>query len=210
MRREDLLLRTKLSPPEQHRRVLPRPALLARLREAFEYRLTVVQAGTGYSKTTALAALDTGEFPLFWYSIGETDADPQRFLSYLVAAFRLRLPDLSDLPLAVLQERGAEGSREAWMQALDALINALSEALPGPALLVVDDYHIVAGLPEIRALAEHFLTYLPANLHVVLSTRYPPSGPGLLRWRARGEVLEINRTALAFRPDEIEALFRET
>ncbi len=210
MRREDLLLRTKLSPPEQHRRVLPRPALLARLREAFEYRLTVVQAGTGYSKTTALAALDTGEFPLFWYSIGETDADPQRFLSYLVAAFGLRLPDLSDLPLAVLQERGAEGSREAWMQALDALINALSEALPGPALLVVDDYHIVAGLPEIRALAEHFLTYLPANLHVVLSTRYPPSGPGLLRWRARGEVLEINRTALAFRPDEIEALFRET
>jgi ATP/maltotriose-dependent transcriptional regulator MalT len=61
MRREDLLLRTKLSPPEQHRRVLPRPALLAQLREAFEYRLTVVQAGTGYSKTTALAALDTGE-----------------------------------------------------------------------------------------------------------------------------------------------------
>ena len=58
-----LLLRTKLAPPQRQRRVLPRPALLARLREALEVRLTLVQAGTGYSKTTALAALDTGELP---------------------------------------------------------------------------------------------------------------------------------------------------
>jgi ATP/maltotriose-dependent transcriptional regulator MalT len=108
-------------PPQQQRSVLPRPALVARLREALDYRLTVVQAGTGYCKTTTLAALDDGEIPLFWYSAGEAEADPQRFLSYLLAAFRARLPGLSDLPHAILQERGGEGNREGWTQALDAL-----------------------------------------------------------------------------------------
>src|SRR5689334_15583380 len=145
----DVLLRTKLSPPQRQRRVLPRPALAARLREALDYRLTVVQAGTGYSKTTALAALDGGDPPLFWYSIGEADTDPQRFLAYLIAAFQARLPELSDGPKVVLQERASAGSPDAGAQTVDALINALAEVLPGPALLVLDDYHFVAGVPEI-------------------------------------------------------------
>src|SRR4051812_7620316 len=105
----DLLLRTKLSPPQRQRRVLARPALRARLSEALEVRLTVVQAGTGYSKTTALAALDDGGVPLFWYSVGEADADPQRFLASLIEAFRARLPGLSDLPLAALHTGSSEG-----------------------------------------------------------------------------------------------------
>jgi ATP/maltotriose-dependent transcriptional regulator MalT len=209
MLRDEVLLRTKLSPPGRQRRVLPRPALLTQLREALDYRLTVVQAGTGYSKTTALTALDTGETPLFWYSVGEADADPQRFLAYLIAAFHVRLPALSDLPQAILQERMGDGNRAAWTQTLDALINALAEALPGPALLVLDDYHFVAGAPEISALTEHFLTYLPPDLHIILATRYPLTWPALARWRARGEVLEITRPRLAFRPDEIAALFQD-
>ena len=50
--RHDDVLRTKLTPPRAPARALARPALLARLREALDYRVTVVQAGAGYSKTT--------------------------------------------------------------------------------------------------------------------------------------------------------------
>ncbi len=210
MLRADFLLHTKLTPPRQHRRVLRRPGLLARLLEALDYRLTVVHAGTGYGKTTALSGLGDGELPLFWYSVEEADSDPQRFLSYLIAAFQHRLPGFSELPLAILQERGSEDSRAALTQALDALINAVAGALPGPALLIVDDYHFVARVPEINAIIERFVTYLPPNLHVILSCRYPLDLPGLLRWRARGEILEIDRRALAFQPPEIEALFDDT
>ena len=205
--RDRNLLHTRLTPPQQQRRVLPRPALVAQLHEALDYRVTIVQAGTGYSKTTTLAALDDGETPLFWYSVGEAEADPQRFLSYLLAAFRLRLPGLSGMPLAILQERGGEGNREGWFQALDALINALDEALAGPSLLVIDDFHLVADSVEVNALLEHLITYLPAHLHVIVSTRYPPSWEGLVGWRVRGELLEITRGELAFRPEEIKSLF---
>ncbi len=205
----DLLLRTKLSPPQRQRRVLARPALRARLGEALDVRLTVVQAGTGYSKTTALAALDDGAVPLFWYSVGEADADPQRFLAYLIEAFRVRLPGLSDLPLAALHAGSGEGNPAAWARALDALINALADALPGPALLVLDDYHLVAEVPAIGALTERLIAYLPPNLHVILATRYPLAKPGLVGWRVRGEVLEIDSQVLAFQPAEIAALFRD-
>ena len=44
---------------------------------------------------------------------------------------------------------------------------------------------------------------------MVLATRRPLTSAGLVRWRARGEVLEIRRAALAFTPAEIAALFRE-
>ena len=51
------ILRTKLLPPQPHRRSLARPRLTASLLAALDYLLTVVQAGPGYGKSTALAAL---------------------------------------------------------------------------------------------------------------------------------------------------------
>lgn len=205
------VLRTKLTPPRLHRRVLPRPALAARLHEALDYRLTLVQAGTGYGKSTALASMASMEAPLFWYSVSESDADPQIFLSHLIAAFSIRLSNFSDLPLALLQELGAQGGNGALAQALDALVNGLAapDILNGPSLLVIDDYHFVAASPEINALTERFITYLPPDLHLVISSRHPLTAPGFVTWRAKGDVLEIGRDAFAFEPPEIEALFRD-
>ena len=208
----DVLLRTKLTPPGLHRRLLSRPALTARLREALDYRLTLVQAGTGYGKSTALAALAGGDAPasLAWYSVDEADIDPQRFLSYLIAAFKTRLPHLSEAPTVALHEISGEGGPDASARVVDTLINALAEVLSGPYLLVVDDVHFVAGSPEIDALLERFVAYLPSSLHVILAARHPINWPSLVTWRAKGEVLDIDGSALAFQPDEIEALFRNT
>lgn len=210
MRRDHLPVRTKLTPPRLHGMVRSRPTLTARLLEALDYRLTIVQAGTGYSKTTALASLQgAGAAPVFWYSVDESDADPQRFLSHIIEAFRIHLPALSDLPLAYLQERGNDGSRAGWEQTVDALVNALCEALTEPAILVIDDYHLAARSQEVNALAERLVSYRPPNLHVIISTRYPLAWPSLVTWRAKGEVLEIGRDILAFSKEEILSLFRD-
>lgn len=208
MLRDDLLLRTRLTPPRPHRRVLTRPRLLARLREALNCRLTIVQAGTGYGKTTALAALKGDAKHFLWVTLDESDRDPQQFLAYLIAAFRLRLPELAEAPLALLGEL-SNGMVEP-AQVIDALINALSVCLQEPALLVLDDYHIVSSSPEVVGLVERFLAFLPADLHAILSTRHPISLPSLATWRARGETLEIGRADLAFRIEETADLFRQT
>lgn len=214
MLRDNLILRTRLTPPRPHRHTLARPALTAKLREALEHRLTLVQAGTGSGKSTALAALAATlaaeHIPVFWYSLTEADADPQRFLAYLIAAFRLQLPQLSDLPQAVLQEVTQTGQPAALAEVVGALSNALAETLTAPALLLVDDFHFVLGAPEVVALAEHFIAHCPPDLHVLVASRTPLQSRALTAWRVRGEVLEINRNALAFQPTEVAALFRET
>lgn len=208
---EPLLLRTKLSPPSVQRRLLPRPALFARLREALDHRLTLVQAGTGYGKSTALAALaDEQTAPHFaaWYALDQTDVDPQQFLSYLIAAFRARLPDLAEAPSARLQAVSSDGGD--WPPVIDALINALSDQLHTPALIVLDDYQFVADSVEINALLERLVAYAPPQLHIIIAGRQPLTWPALIGWRARGEVLEITRGDLAFRAHEIDTLFSQT
>jgi phospholipid N-methyltransferase len=68
------------------------------------------------------------------------------------------------------------------------------DALAGPTVLAVDDYHVVdaAGVHE----AVSFLVdNLPPQVTVAMTTRADPSLP-LSRLRARGELLEI-RAALA-------------
>ncbi len=71
-----VLLRTKLIPPRPQRHILPRPRVLCRLREALDYRVTILQAGTGYGKSTSLVELAGLGIPLFWYTVAEGDVDP--------------------------------------------------------------------------------------------------------------------------------------
>ncbi len=201
-----IVVRTKLTPPRPQRYTLPRPRLTARLAEALHYRLTLVHAGTGYGKSTALAALAQQAQPTGWYSIAEPDGDPSIFLPHLIHACQRALPALSDAPLATL-ERSSTPS--AWQVVVDALVNALDEALTGPTLLILDDYHLVSDAPPIASLVDRLVGYAPPDLHVVLSGRYPPRLPNLVNWRARGKLLEIDHHDLAFTAQEVAALFQE-
>ncbi|MBM3129405.1 MAG: transcriptional regulator [Chloroflexi bacterium] len=196
------ILYTKLNPPRPQRYTWARPRVAALLGEARDHRVTIVQASTGYGKSTALAQLAQTGAPLFWYSASEGDTDAYQFLLNVIAAFRLRLPTMPDTPLAYLQENNARA-------AMDALINALTDHCSPDALFVIDDYYL-AGSHEVNALLDHFLAFLPPQLHVILSTRYAPPLQNLIAWRATGQVLEIKRDALAFTRDEVATLFRDT
>lgn len=197
------ILRTKLNPPRLPRHTLMRPRIDALLRDALDYRVTIVHASTGYGKSTALARLADSTPPLFWYSASEGDADPQQFLAHLIAAFQLGLPAIIDTPFALTQD-----VYEDARAAIDALLNALNEHLHVPSLFVIDDYHL-AESPEVSALLDHLISFQPADLHLIVASRYAPTWEHLVTWRARGQVLEIQRDALAFTRDEIAALFRD-
>jgi ATP/maltotriose-dependent transcriptional regulator MalT/DNA-binding SARP family transcriptional activator len=196
-----IVLQTKLYPPRPQRHTLVRPRISALLQQARDFRVTVVRAGTGYGKSTALADLN-GSVPLFWYSANESDSDPQQFLAHLVSAFRVVRPELSDAPLGLLE------SDATLLTALDALLNGLATVITAPSILVLDDYHLAAS-PRVDALVDHFLSYLPRDLSVIVSTRHAPEWEHLVSWRARGQALELDRTALAFTREEIAMLFQE-
>jgi LuxR family maltose regulon positive regulatory protein len=206
--RKNLVVRTKLTPPRLHRRILARPRLTRRLLEALDYRLTIVRAGAGYGKSTALAALVESAYPLVWYHLDEEDGDALVFLLHLIHGLRTALPNLSEAPLALLE--GAGGGRDLpWEVVVDVLVNELAEQARGPVLLIVDDVHLLSEATEPIRILNRLIGRAPPDLHVILSTRTPPQLPTLVAWRVKGEVLEIEQHELAFTPQETATLFRE-
>ncbi|MBX7214764.1 MAG: hypothetical protein K1X39_12185 [Thermoflexales bacterium] len=205
MRLDDPLLRSKLAPPRAARRMLARPRLMAALAEGTTRAVTLLQAPTGYGKSTTLASWlgareDAG---WAWYTIGDDDTEPARFLAHLIEALRLRLADFPTGPSARLAE--AVRSDEGWLNVVDALVNALDEA--GELVLILDDVHHLGEHPAAQRLLDRLLTHLPPGVHLMLATRVPLGGSAMATLRARGQVIDIGREALAFQPAEIGALF---
>ncbi|MFW6097592.1 MAG: BTAD domain-containing putative transcriptional regulator [Chloroflexota bacterium] len=205
-----LIVRTKLVPPRPQRYTLPRPRLTRRLLEAQHYRLTILQAGTGYGKTTALAALGDEPFPLLWYRLDDDDADPQRFLAHLIHGFAATLSQLSDAPLAVLEEWSSNRSVMSWTAVVDRLVDECARVTnpDAPLFLILDDAHRLDDSDKPIHILDRLIGLAPENLHVMLATRQPVNLPTLLHWRVKGEVLEIEQSQLAFTPAEIDELFR--
>jgi DNA-binding SARP family transcriptional activator len=210
MYQTSLIVRTKLAPPRPQRYTLPRPRLTQRLLEARHHRLTILQAGTGYGKSTALAALANEPVSLIWYRLDSEDTDPQRFLAHLLYGFATALPGLSDAPLATLEVWSSNRSALSWTAVVDSLINECTRTIdPDISLfLILDDAHLLNQASETIDILSRIVGLAPDNLHIVLAMRHPVEMPTLLQLRVKGEVLEIDQAELAFTPVEIDALFR--
>jgi len=201
------VLRTKITPPPLNPRALPRPRIQQVLQEALQHRLTIVQAGAGYGKSTALTALAASHQPSIWYQMTGDDADVLVFLLHLCHATHLALPDLEELPVAFLESwDGTRGPLPA-SAVVDQYINALAGSLPAPTLLILDDIHLAAEASDISLLLDRLIGLAPHSLHIILAGRPPIQLPNLSRWRAQGEVLVIDQSDLAFTATEVASLF---
>jgi len=205
----DFVIRTKLAPPFLQKYTLYRPRITQRLLDALNYRLTLVQAGTGYGKTTALAALTKQAYPFVWQQLDAEDADPQRLLLYLIHGFRTAWPDLSEKPLLVFEEWSQNRPAFPWTSVVDALVNALVQTVTEPSLYILDDAHYLNEVAESMRILDRLIGRAPGNIHFILSTRYPLQLPTLNNWQVKGAVLQVGQSELAFTPPEVEDLFRD-
>lgn len=200
------ILHTKLIPPPRNVRTLPRPRITEMLRSAFDYRLTVLQAGAGYGKSTALAELAAEVQPV-WYQVSDEDNDPLVFLLHLLYAAKAVLPESPNLPISYLESwDGAQGILP-WRGILDQFINTLTDHPDKQLLFIFDDVHAVLESGEVPHILDRFIGRAPANVHVLLSGRPDLSLPTLSRWRSQGEVLTFDQHHLTFTAQEISSLF---
>ena len=202
------IIQTKIIPPSRNPRSLTRPRVTQALLEALYYRMTLLQARSGYGKSTALTMLAESEYPLIWYQLTEDDKDPLVFLLHLFHATQRALPNLPNLPIAYLESwEGTRGPLPS-MSVMDQYLNALSEGIAEPTFLVLDDVHL-ATAPEIEMLLDRLIGLAPTDFHTIIATQQPFTLPNLYRWRAQGEVLTIDQSTLAFTPPVIDKLYTQ-
>ena len=174
---------TKLYMPRRARNGVARPRLTKLLDEGRNGKLTLVSAPAGFGKTTVVAdwvgSLDASSGPVVaWLSLDEADSDPGRFLAYLIAALRTAAPQLGAEALGLLESTPTP--------AVEPVLTSLLNELAGrqhPLVLVLDDYHVIDS-EAVGAVVTLLLDHLPAQLHLVLTTREDPRLP-LPRLRAR-------------------------
>lgn len=199
-------LATKLRPPPNPRRLVPRPRLLALLGSDPFPKVTLVDAPPGWGKTTLvtewISTATSSDCRFAWVAIDRDDNDPARFWTYVVEALRHVEPELGETALTSL---GAPGTNVVET-VLPDLINELGQ-LSATIMLVLDDYHLI-GNREIHEALEFLVEHLPPTLRLAIVTRSDPPLP-LATLRARGELAEVRGQELRFSENETTELLND-
>jgi len=197
------ILATKFHIPVPRADLVSRPRLLRKLSEGLTNPLTLISAPAGFGKTTLIAEWRYSpagrDLPLAWFSLEAEDNDPVRFLSCLASALESLRPGLVAEAEVLLQSALPKA-------ALAALIHCLN-SIPQPFALVLEDYHLITA-SEIHDTVAYLISHLPAQMHLVLSSRIDPPLP-LSRLRVRGDLTEIRADDLRFTREETSAYLNQ-
>ena len=143
------------------------------------------------------------KIPIAWLSLDDADNDSLRFWRHVIAA------------LQTIQAASAETEQIALeaVQAFpqDVLVTALLNDLAkteSPALLVLEDYHLVDNI-SIHDGINFLLNHLPPQFHIAVTTRSDPPLQ-IARRRADMGLSEIRASDLRFNREESIAFLNDT
>lgn len=186
----------KLLPPHLRSDLVERSKLVA-VFDGEPVRLSVLNAGGGYGKTTLLAQvreklLAKGQ-AVIWLCLDKYDLHPISVLLHLRFALSNTIEARSRF--AVTELRGSVS---------DALAGFVRDIAPlGPVVFVLDDFHLVGR--EVHQMFARLFTAAPSNVRFLVATRQRGLIP-LTALKAAGNVMEIDQDELRLTAKEIESL----
>ena len=190
------LHRAKLRRPARAEHYVRRSRLLDLFDEVARCPLTLVVAPAGTGKTSLVAGwMAETAMPGVWLSLDDTDCDGVQFWSSVIAALDTLAPGCGDRALAMLRRPGTRSG------AVDQLIAELDAVDRPPAVLVIDDFHLVDDDRFVRESVTYFVRNQPGWLHLIVTSRRDPNVP-IDRMRSRGQLGEIRYAELRFSPQE--------
>jgi ATP/maltotriose-dependent transcriptional regulator MalT len=184
--------------------------LTSLLDEGVRRRLLTVVADAGFGKSTLLSSWAAGR-PCAWHTVRAEDASLAAMVAGLVAALRRQVPALEAIPAELQSPRGPDADAEQETRALAyaaLLAEALEQNLRTDVVLVLDDLHEIDPDAPATRLIEGLVRTAPSRLHMVVASRTQLPF-GIDRLRGRGQVMEIDATALAFTVSETFAVLQK-
>lgn len=178
--------------------LVERPALQRRMAGRWDHRLVTVRAGAGFGKTALLsqAVLDNRLAPRgvdVRIACRVGDDDPEVLRASLLRASAVLAPS-GELA-------GAASGAPAVRRVADLVLGRAPEHV---CFLVDDADHLGAGTAA-SAVLDELLDALPENGHVVVASRSAPP-VATARWRAQGQLVEVDEADLVFDAADLAAL----
>ena len=190
----------KFSAPEFAVDLIDRTASVGQLEAGLRAALILIHGPAGYGKTTLLAQaqrrLEARGGETIWLTLDEDDAAAERFVDSLAAA-------------AGAPSRGGDvasgGGADAAARVL--LLSVLAHLGERQRMLTIifDDYHR-AQSPATDGMLALLINRAPGNVQIVVASRTVPA-ISLATLKSRGQLCEINASALSFSMEETRALF---
>ncbi len=193
---DERLLQSKQAPARPPGRAYHRAYLGNLLASNFHVPLVVIEAPSGYGKTTLLSAVKHrpgGQAG--WLTLDPADAALNAFTANVCAAL-YRLPIVADYPVL------APGDIRPAVQ---LIVSGMREL--GIETLVLDNFEDVADAPAVNQLVEHVAADLPPPMQLIIATQRPP----LFKRAARGRVarLDITEADLRFDAEDVVGYFAQ-
>ncbi|RSD29312.1 BTAD domain-containing putative transcriptional regulator [Mesobacillus subterraneus] len=203
------LIKTKLMVPGLQEQWIRRAKFSKKMKAISEKPLTIIQAGAGYGKSTALTMFVQDEKQMCcWYTITSSDDDILPFLSYLTASIQTLHPDFGSELVTYMKKMDRYIREEELGMLCSIFINEILQ-IPEPLTIILDDYHAIEHSYHINVWLEKLLEHMPGQLHLVISTRTRPGWKILAKLKAKNELNELTKTDLIFGKDEIELLLSD-
>ena len=186
---------TETKAPRLFRRHVRRPRLTRLLDEATS-QVVLITGPAGYGKTTLATEWLQGRANAVWYRATPASADLAAFSAGLSDAIQPIVPDAGDRLKQRL--RVAEPPEKAARPLAELLAEDVA-GWPEEALVVIDDYHLVADSGPVEEFVDWLLLLAP--IRIVVTTRRRPQWASARRV-LYGEITEIGREQLAMTQDE--------
>ncbi|MFB6465256.1 BTAD domain-containing putative transcriptional regulator [Cytobacillus sp. Hz8] len=203
------VIMTKLLVPKVREEAIRRSKLSRKMKAFSEYPLTLVHSGAGYGKSTALALYVSDENQkCCWYSISSSDDDILPFLTYLILSIQTIIPSFGTELISHVNGMDRYIREEELTILCSSFINEMS-LIKEELIVILDDFHQIEHSYTVNSWIEKLLEYIPANLHLIVSSRSRPVWKQLTKMKVQNQLLEITKDDLVLTKEEVELLLND-